>query len=675
MYTIKAAEPLFIFTLSYILLQKSYPTRTLLACLPIVIGVSLATVTELSFSPLALFFALFSNVAVALRNLLSKGQAQTHQQQQSFSSGDLKDEERDGSPTVVDAESTWVRIKMKEEMNGHGHGGAGGKVFSAAGTGGDSAFNVNETDSHSSAISIFSPLELFTISSFLAMWFILPIWGLVSLMVSMSSESTSQPTTTTTTSSPTPSPSSSSPFSSSGVNSDLFLGAGCHFLYTLFSFQVLSQISPLSHAITNVSKRLVTIVASWIVFRNPVTVVQVLGILVAHGGVGWFLYLKAITGTSTGTTGTTAGQHGISSNMSNQRYGQYKRCSSRSSDSRSGSNSEDDESMGERRLLPERFGGVRGCRGCERRAGGAGMSMGRKADMWIGGLGVVLVVALLVSSGMGVKKEVEPLSELITKVDWDLQSSIHSQEPVEDIKSLLSELITSQEHKHDGILWEYDGTPSKFSQDMRSNLTDLAKPPKHKHEQDHHRTTLSHLSKMLSQALQQQHNTRHFNRIQCIRNIQHTISTTIKSIIDPERDPVLLMSVPEHWNLGDSFISAGSLALFNDFQPGVVPLPCTETDCVNHFENITNLLNHHGPNSVLFFQGGGNFGDLWRWSQSERNAFVQNFTNTRIVFGPQSVHYENKTVLQEDVAIFSKHEKLTMLFRDWESIRIMRDAG
>ncbi|KAJ3079694.1 hypothetical protein HK102_003574, partial [Quaeritorhiza haematococci] len=602
-----AAEPLFVFTLSYLLLHKSYNIRTLFACVPIVVGVSLATVTELSFSSCALFFALFSNVAVALRNLLSKGQGQTQQAAQQT----LKNEERDAETEhMVEAERVWGRSKVKEEMNGGSD--LSGKVVSRSG--------FDDVDIHQTAISIFTPLELFTISSFLAMWLILPIWGLVTLMVGIPSSSQHTPIPTTSSSL-----SSASPFSSWGVWSDLFLGAISHFLYTLFSFQVLSQISPLSHAVANVAKRLATIVTSCVVFRNPVTWVQLLGILVAHGGVGWFLYLNA-------------------GNMGHHRDHVYKRCNTRSSDSQSGTISEDGGKReqvkeGEVRPLPK---------------------LDRTSIEPLPKLDRTSIEAL------------QSLSQWITKVDWNLQSSVHPQETVEHIKLLLSQLLASKENQRDSILWEYDGTPSQFFNDTHSVLIDLAKPH---HTPKHQQMALKRLSKMLSQALQQQHDTRQINRIKCIRKIQRTISTTIKSIIDPERDPVLFLSVPEHWNLGDSFISAGSLELFNDFSPGIVPLPCTETDCVNHFDNITRLLTHHGPNSVLLFQGGGNFGDLWRWSQSERNAFVQNFPTTRIVFGPQSVHYENKTVLKEDVEIFGKHTSLTMLFRDYESMQILRDAG
>ena len=48
----------------------------------------------------------------------------------------------------------------------------------------------------------------------------------------------------------------------------LILGAGYHFLYNLFSFQVLSMVSPLTHSLGNVMKRLLTIAYSMLYFRN-----------------------------------------------------------------------------------------------------------------------------------------------------------------------------------------------------------------------------------------------------------------------------------------------------------------------------------------------------------------------------------------------------------------------
>merc|ERR1711998_510207 len=68
----KAAEPVFTCVLSYIVLGTLFKWQVYATLLPIIGGVSLASLKELSFTWKALYGAVTSNVAFASRAVLSK---------------------------------------------------------------------------------------------------------------------------------------------------------------------------------------------------------------------------------------------------------------------------------------------------------------------------------------------------------------------------------------------------------------------------------------------------------------------------------------------------------------------------------------------------------------------------------------------------------------------------
>ncbi|KAJ1420934.1 Triose phosphate/phosphoenolpyruvate translocator [Sesbania bispinosa] len=199
-HVIKSAEPVFSVIFSSVLGDR-YPIQVWLSILPIVLGCSLAAVTEVSFNVQGLWGALISNVGFVLRNIYSKRSLQS--------------------------------FKEVDGLNLYGW------------------------------ITIISLLYLFPVAIFVegSQW----IPGYYKAIEAIGKPST---------------------FYIWVLVSGVF-----YHLYNQSSYQALDEISPLTFSVGNTMKRVVVIVSSVLVFRNPVRPLNGLGSAIAI--LGTFLYSQA----------------------------------------------------------------------------------------------------------------------------------------------------------------------------------------------------------------------------------------------------------------------------------------------------------------------------------------------------------------------------------------------
>lgn len=206
---VKASEPLFTSFISSVFFKEYLSTTSYITLLPIIIGVSLASLKEISFSWFCLGCGIISNLFAAARSVYSK--------------------------KVMCGDTQCI-----EEL---------------------------------------SPENYYYLLTFLSSLLLIPItvtfeggklYSLCRMLLSSSSISSSM---------------------KEGFIDTLISGV-LYYLYNDLSFSVLDNIHPVSHSVANVLKRIVIIVSSVIVFRNPLSYYGTVGTVLSMAGV--FLYTLSL---------------------------------------------------------------------------------------------------------------------------------------------------------------------------------------------------------------------------------------------------------------------------------------------------------------------------------------------------------------------------------------------
>ena len=132
------------------------------------------------------------------------------------------------------------------------------------------------------------------------------------------------------------------------------------------------------------------------------------------------------------------------------------------------------------------------------------------------------------------------------------------------------------------------------------------------------------------------------------------IDSKLLSLVD--RDYVFL-DLPYHGNIGDSFIYAGVM----DF------LSSTGHKCLYKSSEHTFDRRTISLDTLIVFNGGGNFGDMWPDCTEFRNRIISQYPDHKYIIFPQSVYYRSTDNLERDKALYARCTNMTICARDQES--------
>lgn len=144
-----------------------------------------------------------------------------------------------------------------------------------------------------------------------------------------------------------------------------------------------------------------------------------------------------------------------------------------------------------------------------------------------------------------------------------------------------------------------------------------------------------------------------------VKQLRKIIEESLDSYID--RDYVFL-DLPYHPNVGDTLIAMAAKNYLKRF-----PYKCL------YYSSEFTFDNRSIPSDILIiFNGGGNFGDLWKNYTDFRNSIIRKYPRNHYLILPQSVMYLDENNLDADIALFSSCPNITICARDQQSYDFLK---
>ncbi|WP_173634697.1 polysaccharide pyruvyl transferase family protein [Paramixta manurensis] len=143
------------------------------------------------------------------------------------------------------------------------------------------------------------------------------------------------------------------------------------------------------------------------------------------------------------------------------------------------------------------------------------------------------------------------------------------------------------------------------------------------------------------------------------------------SVIDrvvPHGSKVVYLDIPLHLNVGDLLIYKGTEQFFKERNYQVLARR-TDKSSLKYVEETKSL----PEDVIILLHGGGNFGDLYVPHQRLREAVVKKFPRHKIVFLPQTLHFNDHNEMLKSGNIMRSHKNLTIFCRDVRSQKILQE--
>lgn len=143
------------------------------------------------------------------------------------------------------------------------------------------------------------------------------------------------------------------------------------------------------------------------------------------------------------------------------------------------------------------------------------------------------------------------------------------------------------------------------------------------------------------------------------QNIIDYLSLKIEESILPLIDcDYVFLDLPYHPNVGDTLIAMAAKLL----------LSRSGHRCLYYSSEFTFDHRDISEETLIIFNGGGNFGDLWRNYSVFRNMVLKKYPKNHYLIMPQSVYYQDTNNLCNDIQLYSSlGSRITICARDEKS--------
>lgn len=135
-----------------------------------------------------------------------------------------------------------------------------------------------------------------------------------------------------------------------------------------------------------------------------------------------------------------------------------------------------------------------------------------------------------------------------------------------------------------------------------------------------------------------------------------------------QKKKALMLATAEHQNIGDAAIDLAEQNLLMQYFPGYYQVEFSTYEIPNKYHFLQAIVN---PSDILFINGGGNMGSLYREEEELHRRIVQDFPNNKIVVLPQTIYFADTPEGQAELAlsarVYNHHKDLTIFARGRES--------
>lgn len=146
-----------------------------------------------------------------------------------------------------------------------------------------------------------------------------------------------------------------------------------------------------------------------------------------------------------------------------------------------------------------------------------------------------------------------------------------------------------------------------------------------------------------------------------IEALRQLLETRLLPLIDSD---YVFLDLPYHPNVGDTLIAFAAKHILEKS-----PYHCFYWSSGYTFDD--RLIS---PETLIIFNGGGNFGDLWKSFTDFRNRVILEHPNNRFLILPQSVCYRDEKNLEEDIKVYSHcGHRMTICARDKDSYEFLKN--
>lgn len=145
-----------------------------------------------------------------------------------------------------------------------------------------------------------------------------------------------------------------------------------------------------------------------------------------------------------------------------------------------------------------------------------------------------------------------------------------------------------------------------------------------------------------------------------INHLREKIQKELTPIVDND---YVYLDLPYHHNIGDTLIWEGTREFLK-----TVPYKCLYYASKDSFR-----YRKLPKNVIILLHGGGNFGDLYRLHSEFRKKIIKLYPDNKVVILPQTVFYEDMSLLQSDVDFYAAHPNVTICAREQVSFNFFTE--